>query len=202
MSDTVQQWPTAVEIATESLRLEPLRAAHAAESFELFDDVLLHAWTGGEPLARDELRARYRRLAAGRSPDGTQGWLNWMLRRTADGLLVGTVQATLERTADGRLAAELAWVVGTAHQGRGHAREGALAMARWLREQRVDVLLAHVHPGHAASAGVARALGLAPTGTVVDGEVRWSSDASDGSGSDGGGSGGTAGSGGPGRPSR
>ncbi|MFD7734762.1 GNAT family N-acetyltransferase [Kitasatospora phosalacinea] len=177
MSDTVPPWPAAAELVTGPLRLEPLRVGHAAEAFALFDDVRLHAWIGGEPLGAEQLRARYGRLAVGRSPDGAQGWLNWMLRRTADGLLVGTVQATLERTPDGRLVAELAWVVGSAHQGRGYAREGALAVARWLRGQGVDLLLAHVHPGHAASAAVARALGLAPTGTVVDGEVRWSSDA-------------------------
>ena len=32
---------------------------------------------------------------------------------------------------------------------------------------------AHIHPDNAPSQGVARALGLAPTTTVVDGEVRW-----------------------------
>jgi len=32
-----------------------------------------------------------------------------------------------------------------------------------------------VHPDHAASQGVARAIGLGPTRTMVDGEVRWES---------------------------
>jgi hypothetical protein len=32
---------------------------------------------------------------------------------------------------------------------------------------------AHIHPDHVASIGVARTLGLSPTSTVVDGEVRW-----------------------------
>jgi hypothetical protein len=34
-------------------------------------------------------------------------------------------------------------------------------------------VVAHIHPGHLASQGVARAAGLSPTGDVYDGEVRW-----------------------------
>ena len=46
--------------------------------------------------------------------------------------------------------------------------------ARTRRARRgVEVVVAHVHPQHHASIAVARAIGLAPTGTIVDGEVRW-----------------------------
>jgi hypothetical protein len=34
-------------------------------------------------------------------------------------------------------------------------------------------VVAHVHPDHRASQGVARAAGLRPTDVVQDGEVRW-----------------------------
>ena len=34
-------------------------------------------------------------------------------------------------------------------------------------------VIAHIHPGHLASQGVARAAGLSPTGDVHNGEVRW-----------------------------
>ncbi|MFT9478782.1 hypothetical protein [Streptomyces sp. 11-1-2] len=37
--------------------------------------------------------------------------MNWMLRRLADGQLVGTVQATLYHPSAGGIEAELAWVV-------------------------------------------------------------------------------------------
>jgi len=155
------------------LRLEPLSAGHAREAFPVFDDVRLHAWTGGEPASLEELAAKYRRQAGGQSPDGTQGWLNWILRTMPDGQLVGTVQATLRRPAAGRLEAELAWVVGSAYQGSGYGREGALAMATWLRARGVESLIAHIHPENRASIGIAQALGLTPTSAVVDGEVRW-----------------------------
>ncbi|MGW4300488.1 GNAT family N-acetyltransferase [Streptomyces sp. NPDC004646] len=120
-------WPAAAPLTTPRLRLEPLRVEHAREAFAFLDDARLHTWTGGTPDTLAELEARYARQAAGHSPDGVQGWLNWLLRRRADARLVGTVSA----------------------------------------------LVAYIHPGHAASAAVARALALAPSDAVVDGEVRW-----------------------------
>jgi RimJ/RimL family protein N-acetyltransferase len=67
----------------------------------------------------------------------------------------------------------VAWVVGVRFQGRGYAREAASAMVDRLREDGVEHVTARIHPDNAPSQGVARALGLAPTRTVVDGEVRW-----------------------------
>ncbi len=46
-------------------------------------------------------------------------------------------------------------------------------MVERLAQEGVTLLRAHVHPGHGASAGVARAVGLAPTPAELDGEVRW-----------------------------
>ncbi|MGX2998759.1 GNAT family N-acetyltransferase [Streptomyces sp. JNUCC 64] len=175
MSDTTA-WPTAAPVRTARLLLEPLQPGHAPEAVSLFDDVRLHEWTGGSPCTLEELEAKYRRQSAGRSPDGTQGWLNWMVRRLADGRLVGTVQATLSRPDGGGTEAALAWVIGSDHQGEGYGREAALAMADWLRGRGADVLTAHIHPGHGASAGIARALGLAATDRTSDGEVVWRDD--------------------------
>ncbi len=161
-------------MATPRLRLEPLRVEHAREAAPVLNDVRLHAWTGGAPCTPRELEARYRRQSAGQSADGTHGWLNWMLRRLADGQLVGTVQATLHHPAAGRTQAALAWVVGTDHQRNGYGREAALAMADWLRAHGVDRLTAHIRPGHEASAGIARALGLTATNAWAGDEVVWS----------------------------
>lgn len=166
-------WPSALPLTTPRLHLEPLRVEHAPEAVETFGDTRLHTWIGGAPRTLTELEARYGRQVEGRSPDGTQGWLNWMSRRSSDGRLVGTVQATLERPTDDHIEASLAWVVGVEYQGRGYGREGALTMARWLREQGVDELTAYIHPGHEASIGIARALGLSATSVLVDGEIRW-----------------------------
>jgi RimJ/RimL family protein N-acetyltransferase len=167
----VGAWPRAAPLQTERLELEPLRIEHAAELAALLDDPELHRFTGGRPEPLPEVTARVRRQVVGASPDGRQGWLNWVLRlRTADGAAVGTVQATLRGA-----QAELAWVIGSAHQGRGYASEGAIAVRDWLQSQGIDEFTAHIHPDHAASAAIARRLGLAPTAARQDGEVRWAS---------------------------
>jgi RimJ/RimL family protein N-acetyltransferase len=161
-------------LETDRLVLEPLRVEHADEMAPVLADAALHEFIGGRPESADELRARYRRQVRGVSDDGDERWFNWVLRRRDTGVLAGTVQATVLRH-DGEAIAEVAWVVGIDHQGQGLAREAAVAMALWLRSQGATVLVAHVHPDHAASAGVARALGLRPTDVVEDREIRWES---------------------------
>ncbi len=152
--------------------LEPLEVAHAVEMASLLDDPGLHAFIGGGPASESELAERYRRQVAGWSADRSERWLNWVVRREADDEVMGTVQATVTPRRDA-LTAEVAWVVGTAYQGVGYAKEAASTMAAWLRRHGVVLLVAHVHPDHHASQAVARALGLANTGTWHDGEERW-----------------------------
>ncbi|WP_326612493.1 GNAT family N-acetyltransferase [Streptomyces scopuliridis] len=173
-------------IDTERLALLPLRVAYAEEMAAVLADRALYAYTGGTPPTVEELRSRYARQVAG-SPDPEVVWCNWMIgirkeahatRRSADsaepfaGSLAGYVQATIGPDGDGQVA-EIAWVVGTARQGRGIATEAVRGLVRWLKEQGVRTLVAHIHPDHGASAAVAKAVGLAPTGERHDGEVRW-----------------------------
>jgi RimJ/RimL family protein N-acetyltransferase len=165
-------WPRAEALVTRRLALEPLRAGHARELVTVLADPALHAFTGGQPASEAELRARYARQAAGRSPDGTRGWVNWVARDRATHAPVGTVQATICDGEDGR-SAELAWVIATGRQGEGLATEAAGAAVEWLRDHGVTRCVAHIHPGHGASAAVARRLGLAATGARRAGEVRW-----------------------------
>jgi len=156
-------------LATERLVLGPLGVADAAEMATVLSDPELYAFTGGEPPSRHELEVRYARWVAGRSADGAEEWHNWIVRRLNDGVAVGTVQATIYV---GRSTADIAWVIGRPWQGQGFATEAARALAAWLVERGLGIT-AHVHPGHAASAEVARRAGLLPTDQVEDGEVVW-----------------------------
>ncbi len=159
-----------VPLATARLTLEPLTAAHAAEMAVALADPALYEFTGGEPPVVADLEARYRRLESHASPDGTEAWLNWVLRVRDDASLAGYVQATV---ASSGLEADLAWVIATTHQGRGLATEATRTMLEWLGEQGVTRVSAWIHPEHAASAGVAARLGFEVTGETRDGEVRW-----------------------------
>ncbi|MFI6334712.1 GNAT family N-acetyltransferase [Streptomyces sp. NPDC050535] len=163
----VPAWAAEV-IATTRLDLLPLRVEHAREMAGVLSDPALHAFIGGAPAAPDALRSRYERLVGG-SPDPAVTWWNWVLRHREDACLVGTVQATV--TGD---VVEIAWVVGTPWQRRGFAGEAVRGLVEWLgRQPRLRTVVAHVHPGHLASAAVAGAAGLTGTGRLEDGEVRW-----------------------------
>ncbi|MGZ0147615.1 GNAT family N-acetyltransferase [Kribbella sp. WER1] len=153
-------------ITTQRLTLLPLQVEYAVPMADVLSDPALYAFTGGEPPTVAELEARYRRQLAGPDRDDEQ-WLNWVVRY--DDRLIGYVQATIT----GRTA-EIAWVIGTAWQGRGFAKEAAQGLFTWLRAGKAYRILAHIHPEHTASAAVAAAIGLARTDVHEDGEDLWS----------------------------
>ena len=157
-------------IPSARLSLAPLAVTDADEMVGVLSGNALYEFTGGGPPGLDELRIRYAGQAAGRSPDGREEWRNWILRRQPGGQAVGYVQATI--TGAGRRA-EIAWVVGVPWQGQGYATEAALALVSWLDSRGVEVIQAHIHPEHAASAAVARRAGLRPSGVIEDGEQLW-----------------------------
>jgi len=150
--------------------LSPLTVTDAADMVLVLEADSLYAFIGGGPPALDQLRRRYERQVTGRSDDGSQDWLNWIMRERDHRQPVGTVQATV--VDEGRRG-DVAWVVGVPWQRRGFAREAAMALVLWLRSSGVGLVTAHIHPDHRASAAVARAAGLRPTGAMHDGEQRW-----------------------------
>jgi len=164
--------PDPTLLATARLDLEPLQVEHAREMAGVLDDPALHEYTGGQPATFEQLHRQYSRQVLGRSPDGSQRWFSWVLRHRSDRRAVGTVQATVSLEAQ-LLTAEVAWVVGTGHQGMGYAKESAAAMVAWLRRCGIEAVVAHVHPEHPASQAVVRSVGLGPTATLVASEVSW-----------------------------
>lgn len=158
-------------IETSRLRLIPLRPEHAAEMASVLADPGLYRITGGSPPRPDELLARYERWSGG-APEPGVFWLNWVIWFREQRRLAGTVQATIG-LADHSRVAEVAWIVGGRWQGRGIATEAARALVAWLGTQPVDLVVAHIHPDHEASAAVAAAAGLTATEHWQDGERRW-----------------------------
>ena len=156
-----------VRLDAGELTLDPLEVADADELAPLLDDSGLHRFIGGEPLSKPELEARYRRLVAGSPPSSGDTWINWTIRRRADGRAVGTAQATV---AGGDAA--LAWVVADEFQGLGYASAAARALAEWARCAGLAPV-ANIAPGHVASERVAMRAGLHPTDAWVGGERVW-----------------------------
>jgi RimJ/RimL family protein N-acetyltransferase len=154
-------------IETPRLELTPLRVSDADEMAGVLGDERLYEFIGGKPPSVEELRGRYSRQVAGSGrPD--ERWLNWIVRVRGGGEAAGYVQATVTGA-----RADIAWVIGTPWQGRGYAREAALAMVGWLSSAGVTTVTADIHPDHRASERVAAALGLHVTDEIVDGERVW-----------------------------
>src|SRR5689334_17126319 len=96
--------------------LEPQLASHATELYAVLKDPDLYQFIDRkEPASEDALRERLVKLESRQSPDGTQLWLNWVIRDDA-GEVVGYVQATVDQR-----EAEIAYVLGKAHWRKGYA---------------------------------------------------------------------------------
>lgn len=117
-------------LATAQLVLEPLTVAHAEEMFDvLSDEAIYRHLDEAAPASVEHLRNVYAKREARRSPDGSQGWLNWAVR-VPGGQLVGLVQATVFAPD----SAWIAYVFSSQHWGRGYAHEATQAMLAHLTE--------------------------------------------------------------------
>jgi RimJ/RimL family protein N-acetyltransferase len=111
-------------ITTDRLLLEPLVAAHAEAMFLWLADPEVHRFQDHAPPASTaHLRVRYGKLETRRSPDGSEHWLNWVLRPGGRSP-IGYVQATILPGG----AAYVAYVLARNCWGRGYALEAARAM--------------------------------------------------------------------------
>jgi len=160
----------AMRIATTRLDLMPLSPDDAGDLFPVLDDTELGRYTGEDPPRDVEtLRSRLALWSTRRSPDGSELWLNWVVRRRDDGRAIGHVQATV---GDGDAA--IAWVIGSAYQRRGFATEAGRALIGWLHDALgVPVVNGCIHPDNVTSQTAAARIGLRPTDRWYDGEVVW-----------------------------
>jgi ribosomal-protein-alanine N-acetyltransferase len=141
----------------EGVTLEPQLESHAGELYPVLADPALYTFTDDkEPASEAAFRERLRRLESRASPDGTQHWLNWIVRNDA-GDAVGYVQATIFPDH----SAEVAYVIGRAFWRRGYAAAAMLTVLEELRQcYGVDTARATLDPGNAASLALLRRLGF------------------------------------------
>lgn len=110
-------------IETGRCRLEPQVVAHAEPMFAVLSDPAIYEYENEPPPSLEWLRERFARLETRRSPDGTEAWLNWVVRLPTSEL-IGYVQATVRPDGNAAIAYELA----SAFWGRGLGREAVQAM--------------------------------------------------------------------------
>lgn len=139
------------------LTLEPQTAAHATQLFAVLDDPELYVFTDDKgPASLEALTERLHRLESRRSPDGTEHWLNWVVR-TPEGAIVGYVQATVRPGGE----AEIAYVLGRRFWRRGYASVACGLMLQELAESYgVRRATATLDSGNAASLALLGKLGF------------------------------------------
>jgi [ribosomal protein S5]-alanine N-acetyltransferase len=115
-------------LTTLQLELEPLTIEHATEMFEVLSDPVIYRYLDDPPPPSIErLRSVYKKREARKSPDGSQGWLNWAVRVRGQ-QFVGVVQATVFEPN----SAWVAYVFSPQHWGHGYAQEATAAMINHL----------------------------------------------------------------------
>ena len=154
-------------IESPRLTLEPQRSAHAEAMFEVLSDPAIYEHENAPPKSLQWLLERYAKLETRRSGDGSELWLNWVLRERSAGL-IGYVQATVH--ADGH--ALVAYELGSAHWGRGLGSEAVMALINELGSQYgVHTVLAIFKRSNRRSRRLLEGLGFAlPT---PDDALRW-----------------------------
>lgn len=115
------------ELDADGLSLEPQIAEHADAMFVVLSDPAIYEYENEPPRSLEALRERFAALESRCSRDGTEQWLNWVIRLPSSEL-IGYVQATVH--SDGR--ADVAYVLHSDHWGRGLARRAVAAMIREL----------------------------------------------------------------------
>jgi [ribosomal protein S5]-alanine N-acetyltransferase len=115
-------------IEAAGVRLEPQVAAHADEMFVVLSDPAIYEFENAPPASLDWLRARFTKLETRLSGDGTEKWLNWVIRLPGSGL-IGYVQATVTARGDATIAYELS----SRYWGRGLGSQAVQAMISELQ---------------------------------------------------------------------
>jgi RimJ/RimL family protein N-acetyltransferase len=137
--------------------------------FPVLADGALYQFTGGEPPGSvEDVEVWFSSLETRLSPDGSEQWLTWIVQLIESSVSIGYVQATINES-----KADLAWLIGVNWQAQGYATEATRVLMRWLTDNHVCQMTAHIHKTNKASQRIAGSLGLTRSGCVEDGEEVW-----------------------------
>jgi RimJ/RimL family protein N-acetyltransferase len=147
---------------TARLRLEPMRAEHAADLWHLFQDPAVAAWYGAWTFAMAQREAA--RIAEAWVADGVH---KWMAYDRSTGALVGRGGLSRAHIA-GRDRLEIGWALLRPFWGCGYATEiGRAGLAFAFDELAADEVVSYTEARNARSRAVMERLGLQYTTDIV-----------------------------------
>lgn len=142
---------------TERLRLRRFATRDVDDMHAAFGNATAMRYWNSPPFKTRAETARLVRVLA--KADGPQWWLAWAIARRRDDRCVGMINYHHREAGNGRL--ELGWILAPRHQGRGYAREAAVAVIRYCFDQldthRIEAMIV---PENAVSIRLAEALGF------------------------------------------
>ncbi len=138
--------------------LEPQTVAHAQALFAVLSDPAIYEFENAPPVSLAWLTERFAKLESRASKDGSERWLNWVVRLPG-GELAGYVQATVLPTG----VAYVAYELGSRFWRRGIGRSAVQAMLDALvTDDEVHTALAVLKASNYRSSALLRHLGFTP----------------------------------------
>lgn len=155
-----------VHIETDRLVLEPLTGRHGELLWASMQDPAIYRWISNvPPVSVAWLVERWTASESCLSPDGTEAWLGWAVRRKADGVYVAKADAVVD--GDG-VATNVGYVVFPPFWGQGCATELTRGIAEHLERCGVTELRATVTVGNDASGRVLEKAGFVAQAILPD----------------------------------
>lgn len=144
-------------LRTPTCDLEPQVVAHADEMFVVLCDPAIYEFEGEPPPSVEALRRGYEKRETRLSTDGSEAWLNWVVRLPS-GAATGYVQATVLATH----ASYVAYEFSSQFWRRGIATAAVSAMLLELADNhQVNLFVAVLKKANFRSVGLLRKLGFA-----------------------------------------
>ena len=157
-----------MDLLSDRLRMEPLRAEHAPQVFPALQDPAIYTYLPDDPPEAEALQRRYDFWERGRSPDGQERWLNWIAFLAGSATPIGTFQATLPPDAPGSFA----YVVFPSFQRHGYGREMVACVVDHLFDDHdVPGLFAEIDTRNAPSIRLVESLGLTLSATTRNADI-------------------------------
>jgi [ribosomal protein S5]-alanine N-acetyltransferase len=153
-------------LVTSRLQLEPLLASHADALFAPLQDERIYRWISAlPPTDIDKLRRTWSRNEPRLSPDGTEAWLNWAVRRTSDAAYIGKLDAAVNAT---NVVTNFGYLFFPDFWGQGYASECTRAMVEHFTRHGLLEVYAFVTRGNEASERALLRAGFSRTRILPD----------------------------------
>lgn len=154
------------QISSPRLRGEPVEKRHALQMARVLNDDVVYRYLEQPPPSLEKLERQYEFLSGGKSPDGVEHWLTWILfSKDREGAPLGFVQATIREPE----TAHIAYVVTKANWRKGYAKEAVSALLDLVfTNYQIQKAIAEMDTRNEASIGLVRSLGFRHVGTVQD----------------------------------